>query len=183
MSLTPIPRKRTKRQELLEDIRNFGALWGVGFTADFAAAPDPLRYLIAGFWTFAVIMGAMVYFGWNRLYARKSFLKVSVFGVIAIGLLIYIGYLMDNLALTTWQWLSYNGVLVVTWTNLFGLLLLLMSAVSYFLSFRVGSTLAREWEQIHQEEEEILGKGSAFKAVEQLKKMIEVTGGEAQDKS
>jgi len=70
-SLTPIPQKRTKRQELLEDIRNFGALWGVGFTADFVAAPDPLRYLIAGFWTFGVIMGAIVYFGWDRLYARR----------------------------------------------------------------------------------------------------------------
>jgi hypothetical protein len=173
-SLTPFPRKRTKRQELLEDIRNFGALWGVGFAADFAAAPEPPKYLIAGLWTFVVIIGAMVYFGWDRLYARRSFVKVSVAGVIAIGVLIYTGYLVDNLALTTWQWLSVGGILVVTWANLFGLLLLFMSVVAYYLSFRIGSTIAKELEQTQQEEKERLAKEIAFKAVtEQLKKMIE----------
>lgn len=180
----PIPPKRTKRQELLEDIRNFGALWGVGFTADFLAAPDPLKYLIAGLWTFVVITGAMVYFGWDRLYARRSFVKVSVAGVIAIGVLIFTGYLVDNLALTTWQWLSVSGVLVVTWTNVFGLVLLFMSAAAYYSSFRIGSTIAKEFEQIRQEEKEILAKEIAFKAVaEQLEKFMKVTRGESQDKS
>ncbi|HEV2118509.1 MAG TPA: hypothetical protein VGS11_00140, partial [Candidatus Bathyarchaeia archaeon] len=167
-TLTAIPQKRPKRQEILRDITYFGTLWAAILGADLAGAPEPIKYLIAGLWTFVVIIGATAYFGWDRLYARRSFLKVSVFGVIAIGILIYTGYIVDSLALTTWQWLSVSGVLVVTWANLFGLLLLFMSVVAYYLSFRVGSTIAKEWEQTQQEEKEILAKETAFKATEQL---------------
>jgi hypothetical protein len=143
-----------KRHEILRDVTAFGVLWGTGFGADFAGAPQPIKYLIAGLWTFAVVIGGTAYFGWDRLYARRSFVKVSVLGAVAIGIMIYTGYLMDNLSLNTWQWLEISGILVVTWANLFGLLLVFMSALMYYWSFKVGSIIASEWEQIHQEDAE-----------------------------
>jgi len=68
------------------------------------------------------------------------------------------GYLVDNLALNTWQWVSVSGVLIVTWANLLGLLLLVMSVIAYYWSIRIGGSIAREWQQIRQEEEEKLAR-------------------------
>lgn len=167
-----------KRHELLRDLTSFGLLWAAGFGADLAGAPESVKYLIAGLWTVAVVIGATAYFGWDRLYSRRSFVKVSVLGVVAIGVLVYTGYLMDSLSISTWQWISFNGLLIVTWANLFGLFLLFMSAVMYYWSFKVGIIIAREYEQIHQEDVE----KTALRAAEQLLKMIKRTG-QPEDKS
>lgn len=175
-----------KRHELLRDITQLGLLWAAGFGADLAGAPEPTKYLIAGLWTFVVSIGATAYFGWDRLYARRSFLRVSAFGVVAIGLLVYTGYIIDILALNTWQWISYQGFLVVTWANLFGLFLLFMSVVAYYLSFRVGITIANEWEQVHQEGAEITAlnriRAEVLRAMERLER-IEKEGNEANHSS
>jgi len=168
-----------KRHEILRDVTAFGLLWGTGFAADFAGAPDPIKYLIAGLWTIAVVIGATAYFGWDRLYARRSFVKVSVLGVFAIGILIYTGYLMDSLSLNSWQWLSVSGVLVVTWSNLFGLLLLFMSTLMYYWSLKIGTNIAREWEQIHQEEAE----KTALRALRQLMEELIERSKQSQDTS
>jgi len=47
----------------------------------------------------------------------------------------YMGYFLDNLAVSTWQLVAVNGVVVVTWWNLFGILLFLISALMYYWSF------------------------------------------------
>jgi hypothetical protein len=167
-----------KRHELLRDLTSFGLLWAAGFGADLAGAPESIKYVIAVLWSVAVVIGGTAYFGWDRLYARRSFLKVSILGVFAIGILLYTGFLMDNLALNTWQWFAVSGVLVVTWANLFELLLLFLSAVMYYWSIKIGGIIDREWKQIRQEEVE----KTALRAAEQLLRLIERSK-QSQDKS
>ncbi len=71
-----------------------------------------------------------------------------------IVVLLYTGYFLDNLALSTWQLVAVNGVIVVTWWNLFGILLVILSAFMYYWSFRTLRSIADELRQVRQEEAE-----------------------------
>lgn len=163
-----------KKNELLRDVSAFGILWAAVIAAVFGLPDVPVstKYLLAGFASMATLIGAAIYFGWDRIYNRKSLVKPTVVGVWAIGVLLYTGYLSDSLALTTWQWLSIYGVLVVTWANMFGLLLLLLSVMLYYWSFKIGNSMVNQWQQIRQEEAEKQALEAANKAAEQLLKLI-----------
>ena len=149
-----------KRHELLGDLTQIGILWAAVVTVVFVLPDLPVstKYLIAGLWSLATVIGASAYFGWDRLYARRSFVRVSAVGILSIIILLYTGYVIDNLALITWQWLSINGVLVVTWANLFEILLLLISVLAYYWSIRISRSILQEWEQLRQEEAEKAAK-------------------------
>jgi hypothetical protein len=161
-----------KKHELLRDISSIGLLWaavlGVVFILPDVAVST--KYQLAILATIGTIIGALVYFGWERLYERRSFVKPTVFGILAIGLLLYYAYLIDALAISTWVWISFNGVLVVTWANLFSIVLLLMSVILYNLCYRIIISIVNETRQIRQEEVE----KTAIRAAEQLIKLIEL---------
>jgi hypothetical protein len=156
------------RHDLLLEITALGSLWGIVMAVIFSL-PDvdvPTKYLYGGLWSFAMVIGATVFFGWERLSARKSFVALSIAGVFAIGILFSTGYLMDRLALSTWSWFLINGVPIVTWANLFDVGLLVVSVFVYYSGVLVSRIIFREWKEIHQEDTE-------KKALKSLREMLE----------
>jgi len=119
--------------------------------------PDVLvstKYELAGLASVVTLIGSTVYFGWERIYARRSFVPVTLIGLSVIGVLMYMGYFLDNLALSMWQLVAVNGVVVVTWWNLFGVLLFLISALMYYWTFTTVRSIVGELRQVRQEEAE-----------------------------
>ncbi len=168
------------RHELLLEITALGSLWGIVLAVIFSL-PDvdvPTKYLYGGLWSFAMVIGASVFFGWERLSARKSFVALSIAGVFAIVILLSAGYLMDRLALSTWSWFLINGVPIVTWANLLDLGLLTVTVFVYYSAVVFARIIAREWIEIRQEDAE----KNALRAARQLMDLIERSK-QSQDKS
>jgi len=140
----------------MHDLTAIGILWAAVLTVVFVL-PDVLvstKYQLAGLASVVTLIGSTVYFGWEGIYARRSFVPVTLVGLSVIVVLLYTGYFLDNLALSTWQLVAVNGVIVVTWRNLFGILLVILSAFMYYWSFRTLRSIADELRQVRQEEAE-----------------------------
>ena len=140
----------------MHDLTAIGLLWAAVLTVVFVL-PDVLvstKYQLAGLASVVTLIGSTVYFGWERIYARRSFVPVTGIRLSIIAVLLYTGYFLDNLALSTWQFVTVNGVVVVTWWNLFGLLLLFLSALMYYWSFTTVRSIVAELRQVRQEEAE-----------------------------
>ncbi len=140
----------------MHDLTAIGILWAAVLTVVFVL-PDVLvstKYQLAGLASVVTLIGSTVYFGWERIYARRSFVPVTLIGLSGIIVLMYMGYFLDNLALSTWQLVAVNGVVVVTWWNLFGILLFLISALMYYWSFTTVRSIVAELRQVRQEEAE-----------------------------
>jgi len=140
----------------MHDLTAIGILWAAVLTVVFVL-PDVLvstKYQLAGLASVVTLIGSTVYFGWEGIYTRRSFVPVTLVGLSMIAVLLYTGYFLDNLALNTWQLVAVNGVTVVTWWNLFGILLVILSAFMYYWSFRTLRSIADELKQVRQEEAE-----------------------------
>src|SRR2546426_3092710 len=140
----------------MHDLTGIGIVWAAVLTVVFVL-PDVLvstKYQLAGLASVVTLIGSTVYFGWEGIYARRSFVPVTAIGLSIIAVLLYTGYFLDNLALTTWQWVVVNGVVVVTWSDLFGILLLFLSVLMYYWSFTTLRSIAGELRQVRQEEAE-----------------------------
>ena len=108
-----------KKADLLRDIGIIVGIWGMLLTVLFET-PDvalPTKIDIAIAISIAAGFGFPLYFMTDQVRQRRSFLLKVAIALIAIILLAYRGYVLDQIVFITWEWVQINGILVVTWVN------------------------------------------------------------------
>jgi hypothetical protein len=134
------------RPELLRDLGVFGLLWAALVTVIFQAPDIPVttKYELVIAVSLGTVIAAPLYFGWDKIRARGSFVLSALASVLIIALLSYMAYLLDLIALLLWQWFSINGVLVVTWFDVFATVLVLLSGFMYYWVILTARSLLME---------------------------------------
>ncbi len=123
-----------KKEELLRDAGIIGVLWASVLLVilDLPGVAVTTKYLLVILASMVTIVVSVLYFGWDEIYARRSFAVALLLAIYVVGILVYMGFTLDWLVFTTWQWYSVNGIIVVTWFNMLELSLLFLSVAMYY---------------------------------------------------
>src|SRR2546428_7738267 len=113
-----------KRTKLPQDATNAGLLLFAGLATIFVM-PDvsaTIKWELAGGFVLGWTVFVVWRFGWDSIAPHLSnIIKLGLQIFLAV-LLVFAAYLIANIGYVTWQWVTINGILIVTWLNLIDLL-------------------------------------------------------------
>lgn len=138
------------RSELLGLLTLVVAMWGVLLDVIFrdipeSAVPFTTRVVWAVLVTLALVFVVPVAFRFAWLSAHFTLMIRTGVALTAVGLALFMGYVLDFTGYITWQWLVISGFLVVTWLNIIGSAFIISSILLYRWATMIMIALARDW--------------------------------------
>jgi hypothetical protein len=140
-----------KKAEILRDTGIIVGIWGTLLTVLFVTPVFLVstKVELAIPISVAAVIAFPLYFMKKQVLRRLSFLFQVLIAVLAVGLLAYVGYVLDLVVFLTWQWVQINNIFVVTWVNMLDIFLFLFSLVTYYWAARTTISsipaLREEW--------------------------------------